>query len=102
MTQPDLEAPDLFPEPLPDVPAEEGNLIKRLDGEATYREQVAERWDGAACHGVTMKRAALLREAVNALKEATAIMVDVQRSTQGPALDSRIRAFLSRNGKGEG
>lgn len=45
---------------------------------------------------------ATIKALIAELRGARTIMTDVQRSTQGPSLDSRINAFLARNGEGEG
>lgn len=96
----DLDALDLFPETSKPA-AEDVDLIERLDREATYREQVAARWAGAACQGVMVKRAALLREAVNALKDARSTVEELLYAHTDKSI-AMGDAFLARNGKGEG
>lgn len=81
---------------------------RKLDAGAALRDRLKAAGDGLGSQVVADLVGSLRASHQNSsalfaeLKEARAIMADVQRSTQGPSLDGRISAFLARNGKGEG
>ena len=76
------------------------DALEKLADRCMKAKGYTARWEAldafeAAANPATMK--ALISE----LREARAIMVDVQRCTQGPSIDRRIAAFLSKAQGGE-